>query len=281
LRAALTKSGYETFSCTYSELKNLSLRISTSVQDVLYVVSLGFVLPETAIKNFPGIKIMLGGDDPQALDYKLFSRFKRLVTQKRHIFGSYYGNLNNAKVFDLVLTPSLRAFKRYEANKIEVLYFPYWARKKSNLIKESTIKLGMSSVMNLTANREVYINLLTKNRNINFINYHGINIKKIIQIYSQSKNVFNVCTNNEVNIRYFEALSCGCPVYSNTEGHLEELQILGISNYIQSWSAKKDLEKIHSNDLITLTPNDRMNLIKMVNSKHSVQQRMDQLLEYV
>lgn len=282
LRRAIHSLGYCTASCTYGELSSELSRENYTANDVLYLISLGYQLPYNALNYFPGVKIMLAGDDPQAFEKNTFSIIKKLLLPKPSIFGKFRGNLINARSFDLILTPDLKMYSRYLHKKFDVRYFPYWSRSCGETSKiESSRIYDLVSVMNLNSQRKIITNQLSQNSFITFKNWQGIPSTNIFSLYSNSKAVFNECSYGEVNIRYFEALGSGCNVFSNCGRHVEDLQELGIDKYVIEWDQKTNFKMIQPTLICNLDDLARTHLIKFIRERHSSSSRARQLLSYV
>ena len=282
LRLTIRSLGYCTASCTYGELSSELSRENYSANDVLYLISLGYQLPDNALKYFHGVKIMLAGDDPQAFEKNAFGNIKKILLRKPSIFGKFRGNLINARSFDLIFTPDLKMYSRYLRKKFDVRYFPYWSRSCGETPKiESFRTYDLVSVMNLNSQRKIITNQLSQNPFITFKNWQGIPSTNIFSLYSSSKAVFNECSYGEVNIRYFEALGSGCNVFSNCGQHLEDLQELGIDKYVTEWDQKTNFKMIQPTGICNLDELSRTHLKKFIRERHSSESRARQLLSYV
>ena len=282
LRLAISSLGYCTASCTYDELGFKTSRMNYTNSDVVFLISLGYQLPTTALKNFPGMKIMLAGDDPQAFKVNRFGRIKKILLRKSSVFGEFMGNLINARNFDLILTSDLTAYSRYLSKKIDARYFPYWSRSRGKIPDTKGSRVyDLVSVMNINSQRQRLINQLSANSSINFKAWHGIPSHKIVSLYDNSKSVFNECSYGEINIRYFEALGSGCNVFSNCELHREDLQEMELDKYVIEWNKKTKFREIQAGDICKLRDVERENLIKFIKATHSSESRARQLLSYV
>lgn len=200
---------------------------------------------------------------------------------------NYKKHLLVSRLFDVTLIAQKQYVKNLLNDGIEnviwlPLGFPNKLLQQSSAV-EKNIDISYVGSTEWEVNRERYNLLQIIEENFKNISIGKASNHEMIQIYSKSKIVFNKSVNNDVNMRFFEAMGSGAILVTDRiiDNGVEDLFEEGI-NYYTYTDAKSLIELInHLLDDDDLIKSSGYKNKKMIESMHTYEHRAKKIIDII
>lgn len=236
-------------------------------------------------KQNPGVKIILWASDVYRYDQRKFmlwmkNDFDFIFTTQKNFVDIFCSHLQSP------LTLNLPSPLEGEGKRMRGFWLPYAAdtevHKKFNLPKIYDIVFVGNTNPKIYSERVRLLKLIGEKYNLKV--FSGVYGEDLAMIYSQAKIVFNKSAAGEINMRVFEALSCGSLLLTDKlkpETGLEEL--FQDKKHLVLYENEKDLLEKIGYYLKHESEREEIALCghKEILAKHTYEHRADEMLETI